>query len=108
MIEPLVNCPNCGGSLNEAGRCVFCGSKIYDFMSIDFSKEKYPTAKAFVRIKDQEGRIILAPVIVDSVELRIEPSHPDNPFILARDSMSLDIHCAISGNVIMVDRGGKA
>lgn len=31
MIEALKNCPNCGGTVNEAGRCEFCGSKVYDF-----------------------------------------------------------------------------
>lgn len=37
MIERLTNCPNCGGTLNEAGRCEFCGSKVYDFLTIDFN-----------------------------------------------------------------------
>ena len=30
-----LNCPNCGGVLNEVGECKFCGSKVYDFTSLN-------------------------------------------------------------------------
>lgn len=33
MIEPLKECPHCAGTLNDAGRCTYCGSKVYDFMA---------------------------------------------------------------------------
>lgn len=29
-MEKLENCPNCGGILDDLGRCEFCGSKVYD------------------------------------------------------------------------------
>lgn len=62
MIERLKNCPNCAGILNEAGKCQFCGSKVYDFLSLDFSSNRaYPTAQTYIRIKTNKG-IILAPI----------------------------------------------
>ena len=62
MIERLKNCPNCAGILNEAGKCQFCGSKVYDFLSLDFSSDRaYPTAQTYIRIKTNKA-IILAPI----------------------------------------------
>lgn len=29
-MEKLNNCPSCGGTLDDNGRCPFCGSKVYD------------------------------------------------------------------------------
>lgn len=71
MIEKLKNCPNCGGTLNEAGRCSFCGSKVYDFLSINFDHTYHPSAKTYIRIKSN-GKIILAPIIVETVAITLE------------------------------------
>ena len=54
----LRNCPNCGGYLNDSGRCEFCGSKVYDFINIDFDKN----AKTYIRVK-YNGKIVLMPVV---------------------------------------------
>ena len=43
MINQLKNCPNCAGILNEAGRCTYCVSKVYDFLSINFSEREMPS-----------------------------------------------------------------
>ena len=68
MIERLKNCPNCAGILNEAGRCRYCGSKVYDFLSLDFSSDReYPTAQSYIRIKTDK-KIILAPIAASSDE----------------------------------------
>ena len=66
MIEKLKNCPSCGGILNEAGRCEFCGSKVYDFLTIDFKDRYMPSAQTYIRIK-YDGKIIIAPVTVDTM-----------------------------------------
>ena len=71
MIEKLKNCPNCGGTLNEAGRCSFCGSKVYDFLSINFDHTYRPSARTYIRIKSN-GKVILAPIIVESVSISLE------------------------------------
>lgn len=57
LIERLHNCPNCGGTLQDYGACMFCGSKVYDFVSIDMENFK-PT---YLRIK-RAGKIIIVPV----------------------------------------------
>ena len=54
----LKNCPNCGGYLNDNGRCEFCGSKIYDFVNVDFDKN----TKTYIRVK-YKGKIVLMPVV---------------------------------------------
>ena len=70
MIDKLTNCPNCGGALNEAGRCRFCGSKVYDFLTIDFNERNMPSAKTYIRLKTN-GKIVLAPVIVSTMQVDI-------------------------------------
>lgn len=47
-IEKLNNCPNCDGILDDAGRCIFCGSKVYDFLTLSFDNQG---AKTYIRIK---------------------------------------------------------
>ena len=71
MIEKLKNCPNCGGTLNETGRCSFCGSKVYDFLSINFDHTYRPSAKTYIRI-ESNGKVILAPIIVEGVSITLE------------------------------------
>ena len=52
------NCPNCGGALDDTGRCKYCGSKVYDFCDIDLNERK----KTYLRVKHQ-NQIIIAQVI---------------------------------------------
>lgn len=62
MIEKLTNCPNCDGILDESGRCIFCGSKVYDFLSISFDDPRSPSyAKTYIRLK-VGNRIGILPV----------------------------------------------
>lgn len=66
-MDKLHNCPNCGGYLNDRGRCEFCGSKVYDFCDIDISfdptKSPVPT---YLRMKTQQG-IWTVPVIANTL-----------------------------------------
>ena len=66
----LKGCPNCGGTLNDAGRCSFCGSKVYDFLNIDFDKNGGLTANTYIRIKCN-NKIVMAPVVTESVQLNM-------------------------------------
>lgn len=36
MIE-LKNCPNCGGILDDTGRCMYCKSKIYNLTDVNIN-----------------------------------------------------------------------
>lgn len=108
MIERLKNCPNCAGTLNEAGACKFCGSKIYDFLTIDFSDRKYPSARTYIRLKVQD-KIVLAPIMIDNVTMTMEPLYSDlhceNGSYLKRmhPRTSLDIHCMVIDNIYQIE-----
>lgn len=65
LIKRLHNCPNCGGTLQDDGACRFCGSRVYDFVSVDMADYK-PT---YLRIK-RNGKILIMPVIFNSVSTK--------------------------------------
>lgn len=65
-MDKLHNCPNCGGYLNDTGRCEFCGSKVYDLCDIDLVLDpKKSLQKTYLRIKTDRG-IWTVPVYADS------------------------------------------
>lgn len=35
MADQLKNCPSCGGTLDDTGRCPYCNSKVYDLTDIN-------------------------------------------------------------------------
>lgn len=94
MIEQLDNCPNCGGRLNEAGRCVFCGSKVYDFAVVDFSGKNRggPSAPLYIRIQNDNG-VLLAPVRSISAELTMSLDC----------APTLDLRCLVVGDVVLIE-----
>lgn len=75
-VKRLKNCPNCAGILDEVGRCNYCGSKIYDFLTLDFSDyKKEPTAKTYIRVRTC-GAIKLIPITyVKDAKLTMKPAH---------------------------------
>lgn len=111
MIERLKNCPNCSGILNEAGRCEYCGSKVFDFLNIDFNGENMPSAQTYIRIKSGD-KILLAPVIVPSASITSRPEYEeytdfmDDKYSFARMSRMLttiDVRFMVVGDVIQID-----
>lgn len=111
MIEALKNCPNCGGTLNEAGRCEFCGSKVYDFLSVDFTGEPhYQTAKTYIRIK-MDGKIVLAPILIDNVSMTSKPCYSGYEDYytgqilnkIVRTETTMDIHCQVIDNMYLIE-----
>lgn len=46
-ITRLENCPNCGGTVLDNGRCAYCGNKVYTFSSKRTTNRKYP--QSYVR-----------------------------------------------------------
>ena len=67
-MEQLKNCPNCGGTLEDDGRCMFCGSKVYDLFDIDLDCYKHK----YIRIK-YNGSIQVLPVVFGGFELNYGP-----------------------------------
>lgn len=70
-LEQLKNCPNCGGTLEDDGRCMFCGSKVYDLFDIDLDCYKHK----YIRIK-YNGSIQVLPVIFGGFNLTYGPDVP--------------------------------
>ena len=88
-MEKLENCPNCGGILDDLGRCEFCGSKVYDLCDIDVTNHGN-RGRTYIRIKT-DNRIILAPVITNVVNITC-----------SRDCFpTMDIEFMVCGNMIM-------
>ena len=109
MIEKLKNCPQCAGILNDAGRCEFCGSKVYDFLHISFDEQCMPSAKTYLRLK-VKNKIVFAPVIVDTMTVDIRN---DNiictTYVNEKEYMRtpcypiMNINFAVVGDMIEVD-----
>lgn len=66
-IEKLQNCPNCGGILDDWGKCQFCGSKVYDLCDIDVRVR----GNTYIRILT-DNQIILAPIRTNAVSIICE------------------------------------
>ena len=88
-MEKLENCPNCGGFLDDFGRCEFCGSKVYDLCDIDVTNH-VNRGRTYIRIKT-DNQIILAPVMTNVVNITC-----------CRDSFPImDIEFMVCGNTII-------
>ena len=50
-MERLKNCPNCGGILDDEGRCMYCKSKVYDLtgMKIDLDNRDIVLFKVYLK-----------------------------------------------------------
>lgn len=62
------NCPNCGGTLDDTGRCKYCGSKVYDFCDIDLNGGK----KTYLRVKYQNQTIIAQVIAKPEISITYE------------------------------------
>ena len=107
MIEKLKNCPQCAGTLNEAGRCNFCGSKIYDFLTIDFNEPYMPSAKTYIRLKVKD-KIVIAPIVVDTLGVNINSCDTDlsynyNEYISRTGIPTMNVTFFITGDMIQID-----
>lgn len=108
MVERLTNCPQCAGILNEAGRCEFCGSKVYDFLTVDFSERNMPSAKTYLRLK-VNGKVVFAPVIVDTMAVNVSSCSDnityinDHVFMQTPCYPTMSIDFMVIGDMIEVD-----
>lgn len=114
MIESLKECPHCAGTLNDAGRCTYCGSKVYDFMAVDFVGGKSVNAQTYIRIRtrlrDGATAIVTVPISISDVSLtrecdpyRPEAYYYDGSYLPSKCltyRTTLDIHCDILGDII--------
>ena len=110
MIEKLKNCPNCAGILNEAGRCTYCGSKVYDFLTINFTGREIPSEKTYIRIKSN-GKIVLAPIQVNTMGVTVKcndiyADYCDGHHIQIQrctPTTEIDLNLRVVGDMIQID-----
>lgn len=57
MADKLKNCPSCGGTLNDDGRCPYCNSKVYDLSDINIDVGSRDVVK--LKIKMGENTMVL-------------------------------------------------
>ena len=114
MIERLTNCPSCGGTLNEAGRCEFCGSKVFDFLTISFDRRQMPSAKTYIRLKVRD-QIVIAPVVINTARIDIRPNSvlecadfDGTRYIPARCYPEINLDLMVIGDMIQIDEEGDS
>lgn len=110
MIEQLKNCPNCAGILNEVGRCTYCGSKVYDFLNINFSSRGMPSERTYIRIK-VDDRIVLAPVVVNTVSMTMQSntlyadSFDGAHLVRSTPTTEIDLNLRVVGDIYSLKEG---
>lgn len=113
MIERLTNCPSCGGTLNEAGRCEFCGSKVFDFLTISFDRREMPSAKTYIRLK-VGNQVVIAPVVINTARIDIRPNSmlecvnlmEGTRYIPAPCYPEINLDLMVIGDMIKIDEKG--
>lgn len=53
-MEELKNCPNCGGVLDDTGRCMYCNSKVYDLTGINIDFDTHDILKMKLKFNGQD------------------------------------------------------
>ncbi len=53
-MEELKNCPNCGGVLDDTGRCMYCNSKVYDLTGINIDLDTRDILKMKLKFNGQD------------------------------------------------------
>ena len=112
MIEKLNNCPNCAGILDEVGRCKYCGSKIYDFLSMNFDNNGGQcNAKTYIRLQSR-GKIFLMPILAfKDASITVTPhyaSYDDcsgnmHEVRVGNTTVEAEIHCICGEPIYMME-----
>ena len=102
-MEQLKNCPNCGGVLDDEGRCMYCQSKVYDLtgINIDFNTKDVVLLK--MKWQDQIVYVKAHPI---NASMEIHPIYDDIYDCgthLARVHNRTDATCNIEFNVIEME-----
>jgi len=106
-ISKLKNCPNCGATLNDFGRCEYCGSKVYDLTDIDVRSPHLGKARTYLRIRTDYG-ILVVPVVCDHLNIQRyqeeQPYYADNrilrPTMPGKTTISMEF--TVDGDYIKV------
>ena len=63
-MKELKNCPNCGGILDNEGRCMYCKSKIYDLTGMKIDMNTRDTVLLRFEVDDKEIIYCARPITV--------------------------------------------
>lgn len=103
--ERLHNCPNCGGTLQDDGKCRFCGSVVYDFLGIDLDKR----APTYVRMM-LDGKIVHFKAVFDNIDVKMHRGCStlymnNEPTMMAESIVSFEgsVDFTIVGGIIVED-----
>lgn len=93
-MEKLKNCPNCGGVLDDTGRCMYCKSKVYDLTDINIDMDSNDII--LMKVK-QGGKTMIMKVRPVTMSIKMEPLY--NGFM----DMDFNQHIISMGNDIAID-----
>lgn len=68
----LKNCPNCGGVLDDAGRCMYCKSKVYDLTDINIDLNSRDILLMKLKVGGQE---VIAKCYPTNVSVEMRPDY---------------------------------
>lgn len=71
-MEELKNCPNCGGILDDSGRCIYCKSKIYDLTDINIDLNSSDIMLMRLKVGGQE---VIAKCHPTNVSVEMKPDY---------------------------------
>ena len=99
----LHNCPNCGGTLQDDGKCRFCGSVVYDFVGIDMDNH----TPIFIRMR-HNGRIVHFKAIINSMNLNLFSNdtclyYDNKPMYIRAPEWTGDVDFMIVSSIIVED-----
>lgn len=105
ILERLHNCPNCGGTLQDDGKCRFCGSVVYDFLGIDLDKRTPTYIRTIL-----DGKIVHFKAVFDSIDISMHRGCPvlyinNEPTVTGESIVSFEgsVDFTVVGGIIVED-----
>lgn len=75
--EELKNCPNCGGVLDDTGRCMYCNSKVYDLTDINIDLDTRDVLKMKLKFNGHDVIMYCYPINAEFEFQQNYESHAD-------------------------------
>ena len=95
MKERLKNCPNCGGILDDAGRCMYCKSKVYDLTDVNINLDTKDILLFKIRANGNDVYFSAKPVHAE-IELNADRCYARDAFgnklVSFTKGYNMDIH----------------
>jgi len=98
-MERLKNCPNCGGILDDEGRCMYCKSKVYDLTGMRINMDNRDIVLFKIQINGHEVIMKGYPI---NVTLNCEPEYAYIPgnFHVASFQVGTNMTCNMEFQIL--------